>query len=151
MEVDKNRIEKYLLEITKNARKIESILKEAEIKNALFDEITKFALKYLVIEIAEAMANVLQHILAKNFGIAVKGYIDTVKKGYEKGIISEELMKKLKPFFDFRNSLIHRYWIVDDDIFIKNLEKGYRDFFHFCNEIENFLKKLRGLGHGNTT
>ncbi len=38
------------------------------------------ALRYLVVEIAEAMANILQHILAKEFGIAVKGYVDTIKK-----------------------------------------------------------------------
>ena len=67
------------------------------------------AAKYILIELAEAMSNTLQHILAKQKGIAVSGYIDTIVKGRKEGIISEGLFEKLKPFFDFRNSLVHRY------------------------------------------
>jgi uncharacterized protein YutE (UPF0331/DUF86 family) len=37
-------------------------------------------LKYALIEIAEAMANVLQHILAKDMGEPVTGYVETVIK-----------------------------------------------------------------------
>jgi uncharacterized protein YutE (UPF0331/DUF86 family) len=55
------------------------------------------------------MSNTLQHVLAKQKGIAVSGYIDTIVKGRKQGIISEGLFQKLKPFFDFRNSLVHRY------------------------------------------
>ncbi len=46
------------------------------------------------------------------------------------------VFKNLKPFFDFRNSLIHRYWIADDAIFINNLSEGKGDFLVFCDEIE---------------
>jgi len=78
--------------------------------------------------------------LFKHFGSAVKGYVDTIKKGFEKGLVSEDVYNTLKPFFDFRNSLIHRYWIIDDMTFLQNLKLGYKDFFRFCEEIENFLK-----------
>ena len=128
------------MDITEDTRKIEKILKETSEKDLMSNEIIRLALKYLVIEIAEAMANTIQHILAKHFGIAVKGYVDTIKKGFEKGIVSEDVFKSLKPFFDFRNSLIHRYWIIDDMTFLQNLKLGYKDFFRFCEEIENFLK-----------
>jgi uncharacterized protein YutE (UPF0331/DUF86 family) len=66
------------------------------------------AAKYLLIELAEAMSNCLQHLLAKEKGIAVNGYVDTIAKGCKEGFLSEELFAKLKPLFDFRNSLIHR-------------------------------------------
>lgn len=128
------------MDIIENTRKIEKILIETSNKNLMSEEIIRLALKYLVIEIAEAMANTIQHILAKHFGIAVKGYVDTIKKGFEKGLVSEDVYNNLKPFFDFRNSLIHRYWIVDDMTFIQNLKLGYKDFLRFCEEIENFLK-----------
>lgn len=149
MKLDLDRIEKYLLEIIENTGKIEAILGKTNIEEKSLNEINILALKYLVIEISEAMANVLQHLLAKQYGIAVKGYLDTVKKAHEKGIISNELIKKLKPFFDFRNSLIHRYWVIDDATFLKNLSKGYNDFSDFCVEIKNFLKG--GSFDGNTT
>lgn len=144
MSINYKKIKKYLMDIIEDSRKIEKILKETSEKDLMSDEIVRLALKYLVIEVAEAMANTLQHILAKHFGLAVKGYVDTIKRGFEKSIVSEDVFKSLKPFFDFRNSLIHRYWKVDDVTFIENLRSGYKDFFGFCEEIEIFLKKTEG-------
>lgn len=140
MKVDIHRITKYLNDIKEDTLKIEGILKERPEFELLRDEMARLALKYLVVEIAEAMANVLQHLLARRFGIAVKGYIDTVNKSAEKGIISRGTFNKIKPFFDFRNSLIHRYWLIEDRVFIKNLQDGYKDFFRFCEEITSSLK-----------
>ncbi len=136
MSLDKTRIQKYLMDVRERHHKIEEILQGKSDNEIISNEILCLALRYLVVEIAEAMANILQHILAKEFGIAVKGYVDTIKKAFEKEIISEMVFKNLKPFFDFRNSLIHRYWIIDDAIFINNLTEGKGDFLVFCNEIE---------------
>ena len=88
------------------------------------------------------MSNTLQHILAKQKGIAVSGYIDTIAKGYKEGIISEELFQKLKPFFDFRNSLVHRYWIIDDEKLIANIQLGKDDFIQFAEELEAYIKSI---------
>jgi len=88
------------------------------------------------------MSNTLQHILAKQKGIAVSGYIDTIAKGYKEGIISEELFQKLKPFFDFRNSLVHRYWIIDDEKIIANIQSGKDDFNQFAEELEAYIKSI---------
>jgi len=96
----------------------------------------------VLIELAEAMSNTLQHILAKQKGIAVSGYIDTIAKGYKEGIISEELFQKLKPFFDFRNSLVHRYWIIDDEKIIANIQSGKDDFNQFAEELEAYIKSI---------
>jgi uncharacterized protein YutE (UPF0331/DUF86 family) len=72
-------------------------------------------LKYTLIEIAEAMANTLQHILAKEMGEPVTGYVETIIRSGETKILPESLVTKSKPFFDFRNSLIHRYWFISDE------------------------------------
>jgi uncharacterized protein YutE (UPF0331/DUF86 family) len=52
------------------------------------------------------------------------------------------LFQRLKPFFDFRNSLIHRYWIVDDLRLIANLQSGKDDFDRFLDEIETFIREM---------
>jgi uncharacterized protein YutE (UPF0331/DUF86 family) len=115
-------------------------LKKIVEKGALApDSIELKAAKYLLIELAEAMSNCLQHLLAKQKGIAVIGYIDTIAKGYKEGILSEGLFQKLKPFFDFRNSLIHRYWTVDDEKLIENIKAGLNDFDQFVDETETYL------------
>jgi uncharacterized protein YutE (UPF0331/DUF86 family) len=95
----------------------------------------------MLIELAESISNTLQHILAKEKGIPVSGYIDTIVKGKTHGIISENLYDKLKPFLDFRNSLVHRYWTIDDSLLIRKIVSGCDDFFRFTDEIESYLKQ----------
>ena len=95
-----------------------------------------------MIELAEAMSNTIQHILAKDKGIAVSGYIDTIFKAHEYGILSEKSYTRLKPFFDFRNTLIHRYWEIDDTVLIQNIQTGKNDFETFIEEVEAYLQEL---------
>lgn len=71
MSIDVSRVTKYLRDIREDTRKLEDILAKTRKTEAVSDDIVRFALKYLVIEIAEAMANILQHILARHFRIAV--------------------------------------------------------------------------------
>lgn len=140
MKIEETRIKKFLTDIIRDTRKIERILTEiSEDKK----DISFFALKYLIIETVEAMANILQHLLAKHFGLPVKGYMDTINKGLENGIISNDVFRNLKPFFDFRNSIIHRYWTVDDEILINNLKNCYPFFLIFCEEIERFILRTK--------
>jgi uncharacterized protein YutE (UPF0331/DUF86 family) len=136
MRLDIKRIRQYLTEITRNSQQLKKIVDRGALAP---DSIELKAAKYLLIELAEAMSNCLQHILAKQKGIAVSGYIDTIAKGYKEGIVSEEIYRKLKPFFDFRNSLVHRYWTVDDEKLLDNIKAGLNDFDHFVDETEAYL------------
>lgn len=138
MKIDTSRIKRYLLEIRKSGRELKKIIAENEL---LVDSIELKAAKYMLIELAEAISNTLQHILAKEKGIPVSGYLDTITKGFQEKIISHDLFQKLKPFFDFRNSLIHRYWIIDDAKVIENIKFGKNDFDQFIEEIEKYLAK----------
>ncbi|MCF8084318.1 MAG: DUF86 domain-containing protein [Deltaproteobacteria bacterium] len=80
--------------------------------------------------------------MAKDKGIpAVSGYIDAINKAHENGIMPEDLYQRLKPFFDFRNSLIHRYWKVDDARLIANIQAGRHDFNHFIEAVESYMTK----------
>ncbi|MEN6317441.1 MAG: HepT-like ribonuclease domain-containing protein [Syntrophaceae bacterium] len=137
MKIDKPRIKSYLLEIRRNSDELKTLMEQNHLKPG---SIALKAAKYLLIEMAEAMSNVLQHVLAREKGIAVSGYIDTIVKADEYGLISERLFNKLKPFFDFRNSLIHRYWVIDDIMLIENILKGRTDFDQFVDEIESYVK-----------
>lgn len=135
MKVDPIRMKRYLAEIKRNSLELNRLID----RNELVSDTTPMkAAKYILIELAEAMTNVVQHILARDKGIAVSGYIDAILKAYENGLISEPLFQKLKPFFDFRNSLIHRYWTIDDSRLIDNLNKGRHDFDRFIEEIEAY-------------
>ncbi|MGM0540339.1 MAG: HepT-like ribonuclease domain-containing protein, partial [Thermodesulfobacteriota bacterium] len=64
---------------------------------------------------------------------------DSKHKSYEYKLISQDMYQGLKPFFDFRNSLIHWYWSVDDSRLISNLSRGRGDFDRFVEEIDEYL------------
>jgi len=138
MRADPIRIKTYLTQIRRSSLDLNQIIHENEL---VPDSIPLKATKYILIELAEAMSGTIQHILAKEMGIPVSGYLDTVVKGYENGILSKDLFQRLKPFFDFRNSLVHLYWQIDDRRLIENLKIGYRDFDDFIEEIEAFLEQ----------
>ena len=136
MKTDPIRIKSYLAEIRKNSSELNQLIDQNELKA---ESLPLKAAKYLLIELAEAMSNTIQHILAKEKGVAVSGYIDSVVKAHEHGLISADLFQLLKPFFDFRNSLIHRYWSIEDDLLIENIKNGRDDFDRFVEEIEAYL------------
>ena len=141
MKVDKERVKKYLYDILSNTREIENLLKDYGSDEILGNRHLLKSIKYSLVDISEAMSLVLQHILAKHYVIPVKGYIDAIKKASDAGLIDHKLSSSLKPFFDFRNSLVHRYWIIDDKLLLNNCKTGYKDFFAFIEAIEQFLEK----------
>ncbi len=136
MKTDPIRIKSYFAEIRKNSSELNQLIDQNELKA---ESLPLKAAKYLLIELAEAMSNTIQHILAKEKGVAVSGYIDSVVKAHQHGLISADMFQRLKPFFDFRNSLIHRYWSIDDDRLIENIKNGRDDFDRFVEEIEAYL------------
>lgn len=95
MDMDIKRLNQYLYEIKINSDELKTILSESKTEEILSDTRLIKAIKYILIEIAVAIALVLQHILAKGFGMPVKGYIDTIKKAHEKGIIDSRLYDSL--------------------------------------------------------
>jgi len=46
-------------------------------------------------------------------------------------------------FFDFRNSLVHRYWIIDDETLIENIKGGVDDFDRFADEMESYARSIQ--------
>lgn len=140
MKIDIEKIQRYLGEIKTRHNEIEELLLkniDAEILNEPW--ILK-GLKYTLIEIAEAMANILQHILAKDMGEPVTGYVETIIRAGETKIISDALSQKIKPFFDFRNSLIHRYWFISDEKLLSLTRENKNDFISFIEAIESYIK-----------
>ncbi len=141
MKVDKEKIQRYLMEIKSRHHELEELLGKKKDVDILSEPWLVKGIKYSLIEIAEAMANTLQHLLAKDFGEAMVGYIETIIRAGESKIISESLSQKLKPFFDFRNSLIHRYWFISDEKLLALIRENNNDFLIFIEEITNYLKK----------
>lgn len=141
MKIDIEKIQQYLSEIKTRHREIEELLLKKSDAEILKEPWVLKGLKYSLIEIAEAMANTLQHILAKDMGEPVVGYVETIIRAGETNILPESLSQKIKPFFDFRNSLIHRYWFISDEKLLSLVRENRNDFISFIEAIEVYIKK----------
>ena len=42
-----------------------------------------------------------------------------------------------------RNSLVHRYWTIDDEKLIENIKAGLNDFDGFSDEVESYLLSIQ--------
>jgi uncharacterized protein YutE (UPF0331/DUF86 family) len=140
MKIDIEKIQQYLSEIKTRHREIEELLLKKSDVEILKEPWVLKGLKYSLIEIAEAMANTLQHILAKDMGEPVVGYVETIIRAGETNILPESLSQKIKPFFDFRNSLIHRYWFISDEKLLLLVRENRNDFISFIAAIEAYIK-----------
>ncbi len=139
MKVDRARISSYLMEIERCRAELKAWVGSDTLKP---DSLELKAAKYTLIVAAEAISGTLQHLLARTSGIAVSGYLDTLAKARAEGVLSDSLSGRLRPFLEFRNSLVHRYWIIDDLRLIENIRHGYEDFSGFTEEIQTFLSGL---------
>ena len=138
MELDPKRIDSYLQQIVAEVGDVEKILALADAQ-ILSDRAMLKSLKYSVIVTAEAMAGALQHILAKKHSIAVDGYADALLKSDQHKVVDEALLGRLKPSFVFRNMLVHQYWKVQDETFLRNLREGLNDFREFARQLRQGL------------
>jgi len=134
VELDRQRIETYLDEIANESMLIKSAIDKTD-EEIIQSPLKLRGLKYSIVLISEAIANVLQHILAKKYHASINGYTQCFAKGRAHNIISENLYNRLKPFLNFRNMLVHQYWRIDDMVFLANLREGIDDFQLFITEI----------------
>jgi uncharacterized protein YutE (UPF0331/DUF86 family) len=140
VEFDLKRIESYLQQIVAEVADLEKALAIPD-GQVLSDRAKLKSLKYSVIVIAEAMTGALQHILAKKHSVAVDGYSDALMKSAQHKVVDEELLGRLRPFFVFRNMLVHQYWRVQDETFLGNLRVGLNDFREFVRQTRQYLNK----------
>jgi len=95
MKIDTEKIQRYLLEIKARHHEIKELLSQSSDAELLKDPWVLKGLKYTLVEIAEALANILQHILAKEMGEPVTGYVETVIQAGETNILPNHLSEKI--------------------------------------------------------
>ncbi|MEW6376150.1 MAG: DUF86 domain-containing protein [Thermodesulfobacteriota bacterium] len=140
--LDKDRIAKNKTDILSIHSQIQEMTRIGE-ETFLLDKRNSLSLKYLLIEAVEAITDICQHILARVKGVPCGGYVDCIVKAGENGIITSELSNKLRRLADLRNSLIHRYWIINDEELFYICKDNVGDLNNFTIQIDDFIVKQR--------
>jgi uncharacterized protein YutE (UPF0331/DUF86 family) len=130
-----DRVSKGIADILEAKAEMERILSSGK-EDFLSDRKNSLALKYLLIQAVEAIVDVCQHLLAKTKGVVCSGYVDCIVKAGENGLIQSALAHKLRRLADLRNSLVHRYWIVDDGKLFDQCSANINDLSDFSSQID---------------
>jgi len=136
--VNKDYLEMRIREINDAAQIIR------EITNKDFDKLSiyeKISLRYLIIQLVEAAAAICIHILANVFNERAIGYPDCFSRLGLKGVIPEELARRLVLAARLRNLLIHRYREIIDEKVYESSKKGLKDFEEYISYIRKFIEK----------
>jgi len=142
LEIDRERLNRYLLRMEENLEDIKAILASPD-EEILSSSRDMKALKYCLIEMAEAMANTLQHLLARRWGKVVDSYLGLIDEAMKREVMDRDLLARLKFFFRFRNLLVHRYWEIEDRTLLLHTRKGVQDFQEFMRETQDWIKGLK--------
>ena len=132
MGVDRERIKRFISEI-RNA-----ILFISKCSEKSFEELTdsdKYAIRYNIIVIAEAVSAIALHICRNIYGLEPETPIHALKLLADRSFIQRSLSEELVKIIRLRNLLVHRYWVIDDKIIYDAVKKNFRS-------VEEFIKRV---------
>ena len=139
--MDKIRLYKLLAEVTRGIALIEKIL-EKPLEALLNDDEAVYALKYAVIQVVEAAAQI-GLALVRGRGPLPESYGEVFEAMGQLGILSRETAQYMRRFAGLRNLLVHRYWEVDDARLYRELKEGGLPFLkRFAEEVGEYVNKV---------
>lgn len=117
------------------------VLKIVEKPFEALSEAEKYAIRYHLITIAEAVASMALHLCRNLLDRRPETPIHAFRLLAERGLISNEASMELSELVRLRNLLVHRYWVIDDEKVYESIKRDFRCVEEF---IENALKLSRG-------
>jgi len=102
----------------------------------------RFAMRYSIILVVEASADLGLAILRHYFGEEARSYREVFLKLAEKGVISFKVAEGMASLASLRNMIVHRYWGVDDArIYREARGNGVGVVEGFIAEVESYVSK----------
>jgi len=98
-----------------------------------FSSEEKYAMRYQIIMLAEAIGSICIHISMEDFNYEPESYGDCLSYLSEKGVIN--CADDLKGIIRMRNLLVHRYWTIDDARIYEAIEKNFRCVESFSESV----------------
>ncbi len=132
MSVNRERIKRFISEV----RSAISFISKCSERP--FEELTdsdKYAIRYNIIVIAEALSAIALHICRNIYGLEPETPIHALKLLADKNLIQRSLSEELVKIIKLRNLLVHRYWVIDDKIIYDAIKKDFK-------YVEEFIKRV---------
>ena len=135
MKVSKEYISRLASEVRSS---ITFILRVVEKPFEDISEAEKYAIRYHLITIAEALTSIALHVCRNVLNQRPETPIHAFKLLVEGKVISNEVFMELSKFIGLRNLLVHRYWVINDENIYESIKGDFK-----C--VEEFLKNVLAL------
>jgi len=86
----------------------------------------KYAIRYNLIVIAEAIVALTIHIVRRVFSREPETPMHALKIIRDKGLMTEDEYNDERKLIRLRNLLLHRYWIIDDRRIYEDIRKDFK-------------------------
>jgi len=133
MPVDVSQIKQRLTEVLEAKAELKKLTIKAYEK---LDMNEKYAIRYHVIVLAEALGNVCLHVAKEDLKREPLSYSECFKLLDEEGI-SDGCAKELTKLVRLRNLLTHRYWIIDDYQVYSSIKNDFSGVNSFLESVQD--------------
>ncbi len=96
----------------------------------------KYAIRYHIIVLAEALGNVCLHVVKEDLKQEPLSYSECFRLLDDEGI-SDDCAKELTKLVRLRNLLTHRYWIIDDNQVYNSIKNDFQGVDSFLESVSD--------------
>jgi len=100
----------------------------------------KYAIRYNLIVIAEAIVALTIHIVRKVFSREPETPMHALKIIRDKGLMTEDEYNDVRKLIRLRNLLLHRYWIIDDRRIYEDIRKDFKSLVRFIERVMKYVQ-----------
>ncbi len=141
IKIDREYVRRIIGEIMEGLDEVKDIIM-VRIEDFVRDRGKRFSMRYSIILIVEAAADLGLAILKQCFNEGAESYREVFIKLAEKGVISYDTAEGMASLASLRNMVVHRYWSIDDvRIYREARNNGVRTVEKFIKEVKNYVFK----------
>ncbi len=133
MPVDVSQIKQRITEVLEAKAELKKLTGKPYEK---LDMNEKYAIRYHVIVLAEALGNVCLHVAKEDLKQEPLSYSECFRLLDDEGI-SDNCAKELVALVRLRNLLTHRYWIIDDNLVYNSIKDDFRGVNKFLVSVQD--------------
>ena len=133
MPVDVDQIKQRLKEVLDAKAELKKLTGKPYEK---LDQNEKYAIRYHVIVLAEALGNVCLHVAKEDLKQEPLSYSECFRLLDVEGI-SEGCAKELTKLVRLRNLLTHRYWVIDDKQVYNSIKNDFEGVDSFLESVSD--------------
>ena len=138
MSINKDFINKIIEEIKAS---IKIILEYSRDPFESLDDARKYSIRYHLIVIAEALSTLSIYLSRRLLKRIPETPLHAVHILMENKLVRGDEYRDIINIIKLRNLLVHRYWIINDEIIYSNIRRDFKNILAFINRVGNYVSK----------